>query len=123
VRFEPLASEEPFDSHGLKPLAQALLCADAAAPYRVAYSSRCYIEAYSDLTRARFLGGLILTLLFVGCSSPTQMLLAARVTRQCDFDAGIKPDFLPETQHIRADSSWKVRPPPKDLLDRYFTTY
>jgi malate synthase len=47
------------------------------------------------------------------------MLLAARETRQCDFDAGIKPDFLPETQHIRADSSWKVRPPPKDLLDRH----
>jgi malate synthase len=47
------------------------------------------------------------------------MLLEARVSRQCEFDSGIKPDFLPETQHIRADSSWKVRPPPKDLLDRY----
>eukprot|EP00612_Vaucheria_litorea_P003599 CAMPEP_0171461268 /NCGR_PEP_ID=MMETSP0945-20130129/5785_1 /TAXON_ID=109269 /ORGANISM="Vaucheria litorea, Strain CCMP2940" /LENGTH=545 /DNA_ID=CAMNT_0011987583 /DNA_START=14 /DNA_END=1651 /DNA_ORIENTATION=+ len=47
-----------------------------------------------------------------------QMILAARVARQCEFDAGIDPCFRPETKHVRDDPDWKVRPPPKDLLDR-----
>eukprot|EP00953_Heterococcus_sp_UTEX-ZZ885_P016686 9369-Heterococcus_DN1.PRE.1 len=53
-RFEPLASEEPFDSHELKPLAQALLCVGAAAPYRATHSFRCSVEAQAGLIRARF---------------------------------------------------------------------
>src|SRR5438067_444803 len=36
-------------------------------------------------------------------------LLAARVTRQARLDAGEKPDFLPETKHIR-ESSWRCAP-------------
>jgi malate synthase len=44
-------------------------------------------------------------------------LLAARVIRQASLDAGVKPDFLPETKHIR-DSEWTVAPLPADLLDR-----
>src|ERR1019366_7551696 len=44
-------------------------------------------------------------------------LLAARVTRQAALDAGQKPDFLPETKHIR-DAEWTVAPLPADLLDR-----
>ncbi|KAG5189955.1 malate synthase, partial [Tribonema minus] len=47
-----------------------------------------------------------------------QMLLAARVARQCEFDAGIDPCFRAETKYIRDDPAWSVRPPPKDLEDR-----
>jgi malate synthase len=44
-------------------------------------------------------------------------LLAARAVRQAALDAGAKPDFLPETVHIR-ESEWTVAPLPADLLDR-----
>jgi malate synthase len=46
-----------------------------------------------------------------------KQLLAARVTRQQQLDAGIRPEFLPETAHIRA-ADWTVAPLPADLLDR-----
>ena len=29
-------------------------------------------------------------------------------SRQKEFDAGVLPDFLPETKHIRDDPSWRV---------------
>ena len=45
-------------------------------------------------------------------------LLSARGERQERIAAGELPDFLPETQAIRADSDWRVVPPPPDLLDR-----
>jgi malate synthase len=44
-------------------------------------------------------------------------LLADRVTRQARINAGERPDFLPETKHIR-DAEWTVAPLPADLLDR-----
>ena len=44
-------------------------------------------------------------------------LLAARVARQKEFDAGKLPDFLPETESIR-EGDWKIAPQPKDMLDR-----
>jgi malate synthase len=44
-------------------------------------------------------------------------LLERRVQRQKDLDAGKLPDFLPETEAIRA-SDWKVAPVPPDLQDR-----
>jgi len=44
-------------------------------------------------------------------------LLAARATRQKDFDAGALPDFLDETRKIR-ESDWTIAPQPKDMLDR-----
>jgi malate synthase len=44
-------------------------------------------------------------------------LLQKRVQRQADIDAGIMPDFLPETEHIR-NSEWTISPEPSDLLDR-----
>src|ERR1700704_3914630 len=44
-------------------------------------------------------------------------LLAARVARQAKFDAGERPDFLPETAEIRK-ADWTVAPLPADLLDR-----
>jgi malate synthase len=49
--------------------------------------------------------------------SRRQELLARRAARQAEFDAGVKPDFLPETKEIRA-AEWKVAAQPKDMLDR-----
>jgi malate synthase len=46
-----------------------------------------------------------------------QELLAARVARQAELDAGVLPDFLPSTRSIR-EGSWTVAPAPADLLDR-----
>lgn len=45
-------------------------------------------------------------------------LLAKRIERQAAIDAGNMPDFLPETQHIREDMTWRVAPVPQDLQDR-----
>lgn len=44
-------------------------------------------------------------------------LLADRGERQARLDAGMMPDFLPETSAIRA-GDWQVAEPPKDLIDR-----
>lgn len=44
-------------------------------------------------------------------------LLAKRVERQREIDAGQRPDFLPQTVAIRA-GDWRVPPPPADLVDR-----
>jgi malate synthase len=46
-----------------------------------------------------------------------EALLAARRERQARFDAGERPDFLPETAAVRADG-WTVAPLPHDLQDR-----
>ena len=46
-----------------------------------------------------------------------QDLLARRVKRQAEIDAGKFPDFLPETKSIR-DAHWTVAPIPADLQDR-----
>src|SRR5690349_7751279 len=44
-------------------------------------------------------------------------LLAKRVERQRDLDAGARPDFLPETRSVR-EGDWKVAPAAADLQDR-----
>jgi len=44
-------------------------------------------------------------------------LLGKRAERQVRIDAGERPDFLPETAHIRT-SAWTVAPIPRDLTDR-----
>ena len=44
-------------------------------------------------------------------------LLRSRAKRQREFDAGQRPDFLPETEHIRR-ADWTVAPIPADLQDR-----
>jgi len=49
--------------------------------------------------------------------SRRQELLARRAARQKEFDAGKRPDFLPETKKIR-EQEWIVAPQPKDLLER-----
>ena len=44
-------------------------------------------------------------------------LLERRVQRQAAIDAGQLPDFLPETESVRA-AEWTVAPIPADLTDR-----
>jgi malate synthase len=44
-------------------------------------------------------------------------LLAMRHERQTRLDAGVMPDFLPETAEIRR-AGWRVAPAPADLQDR-----
>jgi malate synthase len=46
-----------------------------------------------------------------------QQLLAARAERQRELDAGVLPDFLPETREVR-QSDWRVTTIPADLQDR-----
>ncbi|MEE2000283.1 malate synthase A [Alkalimonas sp. MEB108] len=46
-----------------------------------------------------------------------QQLLAERGQKQARFDAGVLPDFLPETQAIR-EGDWQVAAIPTDLQDR-----
>jgi malate synthase len=44
--------------------------------------------------------------------------LAARRRRQAQLSGGRMLDFLPETEHVRADDSWRVAPPAPGLVDR-----
>ena len=60
----------------------------------------------------RFLAGLLEKF-----SARRTELLARRVVRQHEIDAGRLPDFLPETAHLRG-GDWRVAPIPLDLLDR-----
>ncbi len=46
-----------------------------------------------------------------------ERLLARRVERQAELDAGVPPDFLEETREIR-ESEWQVAPAPAELQDR-----
>src|SRR3972149_1825097 len=51
--------------------------------------------------------------------NPTRkQLLGRRAERQARFDAGERPEFLPETKSVRDDASWRVAPAPADLQDR-----
>ena len=44
-------------------------------------------------------------------------LLARRQERQAALDRGERPDFLPETRHVR-EGDWTVAPTPADIQDR-----
>lgn len=51
--------------------------------------------------------------------NPTRdRLLARRIERQKELDAGVRPTFLSETAAIRQDPNWHVAPTPADLQDR-----
>ncbi|MGG1658504.1 malate synthase A [Brevibacillus sp. NRS-1366] len=50
-------------------------------------------------------------------SATREQLLQKRIERQAEFDAGKKPDFLPETAHIR-NGDWTIGSVPQDLQDR-----
>jgi len=58
-----------------------------------------------------------LTGLFREFGPRREQLLARRVERQQELDAGRLPDFLPETAGIRS-AAWQVVPPAADLRDR-----
>src|SRR5579872_7623243 len=60
---------------------------------------------------------LFLTKLAREFESRRRELLQRRQTRQRKIDAGVMPDFLPDTADIR-ESDWTVAPIPRDLLDR-----
>ncbi|HLN60311.1 MAG TPA: malate synthase A [Symbiobacteriaceae bacterium] len=50
--------------------------------------------------------------------NPRRMaLLQARAERQAELDAGVLPDFLPETRAVR-EGQWQVAPVPTDLQNR-----
>ncbi len=51
-------------------------------------------------------------------NSRRKVLMERRGVRQQAIDAGKLPDFLPETEAIRKDDSWRAAPIPADLLDR-----
>src|SRR5260370_85237 len=55
--------------------------------------------------------------LAAGFAPRRDQLLARRIERQKQFDAGASPDFVPETAAIRS-GDWKVAPIPVDLEDR-----
>jgi malate synthase len=70
---------------------------------------------YADILSVdacRFLTGL-----FEKFELRRQQLLAKRVERQREIDAGQLPHFLAETASIRS-GDWRVPPPPPDLVDR-----
>src|ERR1700683_1292577 len=50
-------------------------------------------------------------------NSRRKELLERRERRQAEINQGKKPDFLPETAHIR-EADWQGAPLPKDLQDR-----
>ncbi len=52
-----------------------------------------------------------------GFGERRKALLALRVERQADLDAGTLPDFLEQTREIR-EGDWKGAPIPEDLRDR-----
>ena len=45
-------------------------------------------------------------------------LLRRRQERQIELDAGVRPEFLIATAHIREDDDWRVAPAPADFDDR-----
>jgi malate synthase len=55
--------------------------------------------------------------LHVEFDSRRRALLAARVERQREFDAGGLPDFLERTREVR-DADWQIEPVPAVLTDR-----
>ena len=59
----------------------------------------------------------VLTTLQREFSPRRKQLLAARVTRQNLINNGARPNFLPETENIRA-ADWTIAPLPADLQDR-----
>jgi malate synthase len=72
-------------------------------------------ERYAEVLDAQALG--LIADLHRRFDARRRDLLAARVRRQQAFDAGERPDFLPDTAHVR-DSDWTVPPPAPGLADR-----
>lgn len=59
-----------------------------------------------------------LALLHRSFNGTRKNLLERRKLRQAELDRGGLPDFLPETKHIRENSTWRGAPPAPGLVDR-----
>jgi malate synthase len=73
-------------------------------------------ERYVEILSPRALE--LLVVLHDALADRRAELLAARRRRQALLSGGAMLDFLPETAHIRADTSWRVAPPAPGLIDR-----
>jgi malate synthase len=71
--------------------------------------------AYAEILTPEALA--FVTLLIRTFAGRREALLQQRAERQARIDAGILPDFLPETEAIRA-GDWSIAPEPADLQDR-----
>jgi malate synthase len=85
-----------------------------AKPQDVAIAGRVTAELSSILTPAALA---FIAKLHREFEPGRQELLARRAARQREFDAGKRPDFLPQTASIR-QGEWRIAAQPKDLLDR-----
>ena len=72
-------------------------------------------EAYAEVLTPAAVG--FLADLHRTFNARRKQLLVARHDRQQRLDAGERPDFLPDTRHIR-ESEWSGAPIPDDILDR-----
>lgn len=70
---------------------------------------------FDDILTPEALG--FLKSLHLNFNERRKALLEEREKRQARIDAGIMPDFLPETASIR-ERNWQVAPLPPDLMDR-----
>jgi malate synthase len=73
-------------------------------------------ERYAEILSTRALE--LLVLLHDALADRRAEALAARRSRQAQLSGGAMLDFLHETEHIRADDSWRVATPAPGLVDR-----
>src|SRR5580700_9743005 len=73
-------------------------------------------ERYVEILSPRALE--LLVLLHDALADRRAEALAARRRRQAQLSGGAMLDFLHETEHVRADDSWRVAPPAPGLVDR-----
>src|SRR3984885_7094049 len=73
-------------------------------------------ERYVEILSPRALE--LLVMLHDALADRRAEALAARRRRQAQLSGGAMLDFLHETEHIRADDSWRVAPPAPGLIDR-----
>src|SRR5690242_16461125 len=86
----------------------------AAKPQDVAVTGRLTAEFATILTQPALA---FIAKLHREFEPRRQELLARRAARQQEFDAGRRPDFLPETAPVR-QAEWRIARQPQDLLDR-----
>jgi malate synthase len=73
-------------------------------------------ERYVEILSPRALE--LLVMLHDALADRRAEALAARRRRQAQLSGGAMLDFLHETEHIRADDTWRVAPPAPGLIDR-----
>jgi malate synthase len=73
-------------------------------------------ERFDEVLTPRALG--LIALLHREFNDRRLERLQARQERVRDLAAGGTLDFLPETEHIRSDDSWRVADPAPGLVDR-----